>query len=553
MKTLAITLGVIGLTLLMSATAWGQSVGDFGSLGTGTWGTTNANWRQWDGSGWNTVPASAPTASDNVWILSGHTVTVEASLKNCKNLTVESGAILRVSGTTVRYMIVSGSSVTNNGTLGGTSDGLSITCNISVTISGTGTTRLNRLRAGATSISIVIDKDMTLDVIAGGAALYSNSFSSVTFTVNSGRTVTFGGTSFFSFGTSATTSTALSGTVNVNGTMTLPSGMNFNMNVTSGNTATLNISGTLNGGGTLLADGAGTENVNINEGGALVLSSATTFENLAINNTSGFSPAQAITLNGTLTLTSGNITTTSSNLLTLGSAASVSGGSSSSFVSGPMAHTIANTSSTAKTFPIGKGSAYRPITLTVTQDAATSTTYTAEVFNSAPTTRTLPAEHDKVSLVRYWNVAKGAGANVTNGSITINYGADDGVTDPDHVRVAKDDGAGSWLALGGTGSGSGSGSIISNVNFTSFSDFTLMNHQPGTNPLPVQLTSFTATANRLDAVLRWGTATEVHNYGFEVERRGFAQIRTDSRGYDAQNDWKKVGFVAGSGNEYQSA
>jgi hypothetical protein len=54
--------------------------------------------------------------------------------------------------------------------------------------------------------------------------------------------------------------------------------------------------------------------------------------------------------------------------------------------------------------------------------------------------------------------------------------------------------------------------------------------------LPVQLTSFTAAANRLDAVLRWSTATETNNYGFEIERRSVGS-----------NQYQKVGFVAGAG------
>jgi hypothetical protein len=50
----------------------------------------------------------------------------------------------------------------------------------------------------------------------------------------------------------------------------------------------------------------------------------------------------------------------------------------------------------------------------------------------------------------------------------------------------------------------------------------------------VELAAFTATANRMNADLHWSTATEVNNYGFEIERRQTAQ-------------WGKVGFVSGAG------
>ena len=82
--------------------------------------------------------------------------------------------------------------------------------------------------------------------------------------------------------------------------------------------------------------------------------------------------------------------------------------------------------------------------------------------------------------------------------------------------------------------------------------------------LPVQLVAFTATANRLNADLHWSTATELNNYGFEIERRMISQIHADARGFKSENDgvnsadnsqftihdsrqWLVIGFVSGSG------
>jgi Ice-binding-like/Secretion system C-terminal sorting domain len=56
----------------------------------------------------------------------------------------------------------------------------------------------------------------------------------------------------------------------------------------------------------------------------------------------------------------------------------------------------------------------------------------------------------------------------------------------------------------------------------------------GTSALPVELVSFTAAARSMNADLRWSTATEINNYGFEIERRQTAS-------------WAKVGFVSGAG------
>jgi len=42
--------------------------------------------------------------------------------------------------------------------------------------------------------------------------------------------------------------------------------------------------------------------------------------------------------------------------------------------------------------------------------------------------------------------------------------------------------------------------------------------------------------------LNWSTATEVNNYGFEIERQILKQVQNDSNG------WEKIGFVQGHGN-----
>lgn len=54
--------------------------------------------------------------------------------------------------------------------------------------------------------------------------------------------------------------------------------------------------------------------------------------------------------------------------------------------------------------------------------------------------------------------------------------------------------------------------------------------------LPVELSSFTVSHDNNLAQLNWETATEVNNYGFEIERS--TEI----------HEWEKIGFVAGHGN-----
>ncbi|MHC1736562.1 MAG: T9SS type A sorting domain-containing protein [Ignavibacteriaceae bacterium] len=61
-------------------------------------------------------------------------------------------------------------------------------------------------------------------------------------------------------------------------------------------------------------------------------------------------------------------------------------------------------------------------------------------------------------------------------------------------------------------------------------------------PLPVELTSFTAKFIGGKVNLNWATATEVNNYGFEVER----SLKTEDG--SQMSEWEKIGFVPGHGN-----
>jgi Subtilase family/Secretion system C-terminal sorting domain len=61
--------------------------------------------------------------------------------------------------------------------------------------------------------------------------------------------------------------------------------------------------------------------------------------------------------------------------------------------------------------------------------------------------------------------------------------------------------------------------------------------------LPVELTSFSVLIKEDNTVLEWETATEVNNYGFEIERKPVKDISSNQI-----NNWGKIGFVSGYGN-----
>ncbi len=61
-----------------------------------------------------------------------------------------------------------------------------------------------------------------------------------------------------------------------------------------------------------------------------------------------------------------------------------------------------------------------------------------------------------------------------------------------------------------------------------------------TEPLPVELTSFSADlSNASEVILNWNTATEVNNYGFEIQRKSASNQLAE---------FKVIGFVEGNGN-----
>jgi len=105
-----------------------------------------------------------------------------------------------------------------------------------------------------------------------------------------------------------------------------------------------------------------------------------------------------------------------------------------------------------------------------------------------------PLAGGETGLVAYWKFDEGTGSITDDGSTNSNSGTISGAT---------------WIA--------------------------------STAPLPVELVSFSASQKHNGVELRWRTATEVNNYGFEIERKAM------NNGQLSMNNWGKVGFVEGNG------
>jgi hypothetical protein len=244
-----------------------------------------------------------------------------------------------------------------------------------------------------------------------------------------------------------------------------------------------------------------------------------------------------INIANTLTLTQGIINTTSINLVNMNNNSTTTIGNNTSYINGPMKYDMAIAGPRTLNFPVGKVADWRPIVLQANHSTATSYTYNAEVFNASAQALgyTIPPTVDTISKVHYWDLdrtvtASGVPASATNvngqQTITLYYDLNDKAPDPANLTIVKNTSAAptSWLDIGGTGATPNVGSITSTSSlFNSYSRFTLADKLGGSNPLPVELISFSAQKKDRQVQLDWATASERNNDYFEIERSQDAQ------------------------------
>ncbi len=139
-----------------------------------------------------------------------------------------------------------------------------------------------------------------------------------------------------------------------------------------------------------------------------------------------------------------------------------------------------------------------------------------------------------------WVVTPSGGYTDPAMTLTINGNGIPGITSVSDLDLsaATTIATGVWAAPSGstsapvlTRNGLTQGTIVTNPFYIA---------SVGTSPLPVELTSFTALSGKNSVELAWNTATEINNYGFDVERANHS-------GLNGLRNWQKVGFVSGNG------
>ena len=261
--------------------------------------------------------------------------------------------------------------------------------------------------------------------------------------------------------------------------------------------------------------GASIDNITISEN---VPYTNSEFQNLTLNNPSGFSLSSNINVKGVLTLTNGNINT-NANTLTITTDGTISGGSTSSMVVGNLA--IKTNSTSSKTFPVGDGTNYRPVI--ITPSSSSSETYTVKYYNTAHANTTMGSGLHHVSQY-YWDINR---VNSVNAELAFDWDQGYAVDAPVDLKLAHyNSGTSEWEDMSATISGvGGSGSATASsgrltATATSFSPFGFGSGSSG-NALPIDLISFTGEViEEIEPIvlLNWVVASQVNNDYFTIER-----------------------------------
>ena len=239
---------------------------------------------------------------------------------------------------------------------------------------------------------------------------------------------------------------------------------------------------------------------------------------LKIANANGVTLTSPLTVNGTLTVASGDLIT-GANTVTLGGSATLSE-TAGSLVLGNLTTTRTVSQSTNNTFG-GIGVEINAA------DAAPGSTSVTRVTGTALT------GNSNNSIKRYFTINPTVNADL-NASLVFHY--DDRTAELNSLtestlQLFKSTDAGSTWVLG-----AGTVNTTANtITLNGVTDFSMWTAGSSTSPLPVELTSLTASVSGRDIAIAWKTATEVNVSKFVVER-------------SLNGKWSTAGEVAAFGN-----
>ncbi len=152
-----------------------------------------------------------------------------------------------------------------------------------------------------------------------------------------------------------------------------------------------------------------------------------------------------------------------------------------------------------------------------------------------------PATINAIGSDGFWDIGTTLGSFTT--SVTFDLSSYGGISDINDIRMlrrATEDA--DWEVYA---SQSVVGNTIVCTSVDAFSQW--VPGSVGGDALPVELTAFSANVNDNSVTLNWTTATEVNNYGFEVQRAS-AKLGSNTELSRSAEGWQTIGFIEGHGN-----
>ena len=234
-----------------------------------------------------------------------------------------------------------------------------------------------------------------------------------------------------------------------------------------------------------------------------------------------------------LNLDGGVIKTDPDNLLILGENATITGGSESSYIDGPIEKRGSFENNII--FPVGNQGIYAPIEVSAITDP--NSVFQAQFFGDPPPIGGVPPDLDRINENQYWVVDRISGTEPIDYVLHWTDGLESGISSIDSITTAYFDpvtqnyvNAGRGTVTGGNGSGQ-AGSISSDLlgDPPPIGAVTITTGTVSTNSvLPVELSAFYAVRKDKEVQITWTTSSEIDASHFEIERSSdgveFSQI-----------------------------
>jgi Secretion system C-terminal sorting domain len=231
----------------------------------------------------------------------------------------------------------------------------------------------------------------------------------------------------------------------------------------------------------------------------------------------------ADTIDGTLNLTSGNLVLAGNALLVT----TITGGSALSHIvfdaagNGSVALDVP-ASTNALLLPVGTAAYYTPLTLQYPVAPIAGVITLSKVTPDMIGSDLTPTLNDAGYLLarrseQYWSYSNTASGSSYTLSID-GSSSQTGIDNPGNLRVIHSADGLTFDLVGTHSAGSGSTAVRTVIPDGTSGRFYLAGQSDGENPLPVELSSFTASNNGRTIQLNWGTKTEKNSNKFDIER-----------------------------------